>query len=259
MIDVEEQDQPGKEHDPDPDLEMACISLADGKSKWREKNSSMYAAGTPLANGFEIVENHRTGGMAMVHLPERRTVWTLEKYTGPVFAHKPDHEDASSQAPLIYTNTMMIRGLDGTVGFEYPTTFTPPAVTDRWLILKKDGSEHENSRDEKPSELLILDRFSGKELTILRPNPFDSFFYISEDDSFVYLGTYKLPVWFFLAKASSSLLLIDKRNPALRELSLGEGVAVGGGWCQTCSGRKKKETTNITNSNYEFIILATTY
>ncbi len=227
-VSAEEQDESDERKAPDSNLDITCISLADGKLKWREKNASIYAAGTPLANGFEIVPDHRTGGMTMMHLPERRAVWTMEKHAGPVFAHKPDYEEEPSAAPLIYTDTMMIRGSDGTGGFEYPTTLSPPAVTDRWLILKTGGSNPEDSQDDPTAELTVLNRFSGNKLATLRTSPFDTFYYISEDESFVYLGASRFPKWLFLEKASSSLLLIDKRNRTLRELNLGENASAWG-------------------------------
>ncbi len=204
-------------------LEMTCIALSDGTTRWREENPGQYANARPLMNGFEIVENP-DGRSMMVYLPERRVVWTIEDHPGPVFYFKPDRESSPSEPPLLYTNTKILRGADGSVVFEYPENRNPPVVTEDWLILSDQGENKAAEALDTNDRIVVMDRFSGEVIAAFRQDPFEGLILVSEDDSFVYLVTYQAPKFGLAEKTPSRLFMIDKQGPSLRKVGLGDNI-----------------------------------
>ena len=204
-------------------MEMTCIALSDGTIRWREENPGQYANGRPLMNGFEIVENP-DGRSIMVYLPERRVVWTIEDHPGPVFYFKPDRENSTSEPPLLYTNTKILRGADGSVVLQYPENRNPPVVTEDWLILSDQGENKAAEALDTNNRIVVMDRFSGEVLAAFQQDPFEGLILVSEDDSFVYLVTYQAPKFGLAEKTPSRLFMIDKESVSLRQISLGDNI-----------------------------------
>jgi uncharacterized RDD family membrane protein YckC len=220
--DTAQEDASGNSQtDGQPTVHITCISLTDGGIKWREAKASSDAMGRSLENGYYLEEN-ADGSLSMVFLPERRTVWTIPAASGPVLAAKPDHEQSTSVAPLLYTDRRMIVGSDGAVGFDYPPHRNSPVVTDRWLILMEANTDSHPIAQAGQSSLLVIDRFNGEPLFTLSSTRHEHLVFVSEDKHVITLCAMNPPTRIFSNTFPSKLLLIDKRTHKLREISLGD-------------------------------------
>ncbi|MDY6903332.1 MAG: RDD family protein [Thermodesulfobacteriota bacterium] len=204
-------------------MDTRCISMADGDLRWSGKIDASMLKGVSLGKGY-----HLTGiydpPMRLYYLPDRREIWTSDRDTGQFVVSKPDARTTDTGLPLLYTNSAMLRGDDGQPGFIYPEKKAFLAATDDWLLLRPDAGIP--WQEESINQLTIIDRFSGQMITTLACKGYRNISYLGEDTAYLYCQGFESIGKGLGMKMITSLLLLEKSNLALREITLGENVAM---------------------------------
>jgi hypothetical protein len=118
----------------------------------------------------------------------------------------------------VYTANAAIRAEDGTTSFSYPSdSHFAGAVTNDFLLLLRESKTQHN-------EILLVDKYSGELKKEFQDRPWYFVFYLTEDDSTIYLAANLKPQRSGIPEIASELLLINKQTFELKEIPVGKNI-----------------------------------
>jgi uncharacterized RDD family membrane protein YckC len=193
----------------------------DGEVQWRMSTDSIYP-GFALDHGYHLFTAPDGRGM-LWYLPEQKRLWTSSFPVGYLSGYHSGSLQQDSLFPLLlYTNTMAIRGTDGTVLFNYPRNTRFIGENQRHLFLVRSlSSDNEQGIRE---ELYILDKKNGDVIKQWKEARVYGTVLIGESARAFYLGAHRSVPSFMTRGVPAELVKIDKLSLSHSYIVLGYNV-----------------------------------
>ncbi len=215
-------------------LTLLYLDRHTGETLWEKEQSAFYP-GHVLGNDRQFFSLDE-GKTILMDVSEMTPLWDVPQNIGYVLAHDDnlakvtrtnENKNIMPQKPsqgsmseiYAYTATEAIHAADGRVLFSYPpgSRFAGRAVTHDYVLVLRETKTQQN-------DILLLDKYTGAVRHTLQDRPWYFVFYLSEDDSTIYLAANLKPEGQDAIEIVSELLLLDKQTFTFTEIPVGTNI-----------------------------------
>ena len=192
---------------------LTYLDRETGETLWELENSDYYP-GYILAKDKQFFYK-RAGNTILLNIPERKPLWEVPAEAGYVRTHERFAESEDMSQTYVYTENAVIDAKDGDLLFSYPPSTRFGAVTKDFLVLF-----HETQR----REILLIDKSDWKVRQRLQSSFLSFVFYLTEDDSTIYLAANLKPEQPGANEMHSVLLCLHKQTFEITEIPIGKNI-----------------------------------